>query len=423
MTRSIVYISLIVLSAEVFSQIKLSGEFRPRFEYRDGYRTLSEENEKGVFLITQRTRLNASYNDSDRVETFLSFQDIRTWGQFDLNSRESTIALYQAWAKFKIRDRLSIKIGRQEFEYDDLKILSNSTWRLQARSHDAGLLEWMNKDSTLTVHLAGGVNNEGEVLFQDVYTTGNYYKNMGMVWINKKFSSTEISLLFLDLGQQLADTSINHFKTLGIYGVQKIGEAKLTGSFYLQRGENQSDQKVSSSMASLQVEVPITRKLKVSPGFDILSGTAAEDLQNSNYNETNTFIPLYARRHRYFGIQDMFYAGGFNVPAGLADYFVKFSYRLNNKWNTRMHFHSFSTSESIVDIENNSVEDDKHLGYEIDLFVDYKPYKNLSVGFGYAHFLPTESMEIVKQRGDSDEIAHFAYIQLNYRPTFFTSGQ
>ncbi|WP_424964152.1 alginate export family protein [Ekhidna sp.] len=421
MIRNSLLFLFIIISFSSAAQFKLDAEFRPRFEYRDGYTTLSEPGEKGVFLITQRTRLNASFNDQNRIQTYLSFQDIRTWGEYDLNSTESTIALYQAWAKFKIADRLSLKIGRQEFEYDDLKILSNSTWRLQARSHDAGLLEWQNVDSTLTVHLAGGVNQEDEVLFQDLYTNPAYYKNMGMVWINKKFSNTEISLLFLDLGQQLADTSINHFRTLGIYGVQKIGKTTLTGSFYLQNGSNQADQNVSANMISLQAEVPVSERLVINPGFDILSGTKAEDLQDAGYNETNSFIPLYARRHRYFGIQDMFYVAGFNVPAGLSDYFLKFSYKVNDQWRTRLQTHSFSTSENILNTSDNTIVDDKHLGYEIDLFLDYNPYDNLNVGFGYAHFLPTESMEIIKQRGDQNEIAHFAYLQISYTPTLFKS--
>ncbi len=417
MTRSIIYVISLSLTTSLLAQFKLGAEFRPRFEYRDGYQTLSEVNEKGVFLVTQRTRLNGSYLDDSGIETFLSFQDIRTWGEFDLDTRESTINLYQAWVKFNLKDRLNLKIGRQEFEYDDLKILSNSTWRLQARSHDAVLFEWLNTDSTLTVHLAGAVNNEREVRFQDLYTSGNY-KSMGMVWVNKHFSSTEISLLYLDLGQQLEDTSSNHFRTLGIYGVQKIGGSKITGSLYLQSGRNALDQKVSSSMASLQVEIPITSKFRINPGFDILSGTSAEDLQSTDFNETNTFIPLYARRHRYFGIQDMFYAGGFNVPAGLSDYFLKLSYKPAAKWSTRLQLHSFSTSENILDGSDGAIVDEKHLGYEADFFVDYKPQNYLNVGFGYAHFLPTESMEILKQRGDSNEIAHFAYLQISYRPVF-----
>ncbi|MEO9869510.1 alginate export family protein [Ekhidna sp.] len=409
-----------VFTANSQDKFNLSLEFRPRSEYRDGYRTLSEPDEKGVFLTTQRTRLNASYIDKNKIESFISFQDIRTWGQFDLNTTSSTINLYQAWVKFSIVDKLSLKIGRQEFEYDDLKILSNSTWRLQARSHDAALLEWQSSDSTFKVHLAGGVNNEEQVLFQDVYDVGNYYKNMGMIWLNKKLATTEISVLFLDLGQQLADTSINHFRTIGLYGVQEIGNMKLTGSFYLQRGRNQGDQKVTSSMAALQLKIPVNAKISVTPGFDLLSGTSAENLQDPTYNETNTFIPLYARRHRYFGIQDMFYAGGFNVPGGLADYFAKFSYKVSNKWNTAVHVHSFSTQESLFDVENNVITDNKHLGYEIDTFINYQPYKSLKLGFGYSHFLATESMRILKQRGDENEIAHFAYLQLSYSPTLFS---
>lgn len=419
MTRQVLSILLLILiKHSVFSQFELGAEFRPRAEYRDGYQTLSEVGEKGVFLITQRTRLNAAYKDDNGIESFLSFQDIRTWGQFDLNTRASTVNLYQAWVKFNVAKRLSLKVGRQEFEYDDLKILSNSTWRLQARTHDAGLLQWQSADSSFQVHLAGGVNNAQEERFQTVYATSGSYKNMGMIWLNKKFSNTELSFLFLDLGQQLADTSINHFKTVGLYGVQKFGDLKLTGSFYLQRGRNQADQNVSSSMAALQLEVPLTSKLSATGGFDILSGTSAENLQDPTYNETNSFIPLYARRHRYYGVQDMFYAGGFNVPGGLADYFLKLKYTASSKLNTSLHVHSFSTQESIFDTENSAITDDKHLGFEVDAFINYKPYNNMALGFGYTHFFATESMRILKQRGDEDEIAHFAYLQLSYTPKF-----
>lgn len=419
MRRCILLLSALITLFTAKAQFRIDLEFRPRSEYRDGYQTLSEPDEEGVFLTTQRTRLNVSYKDQKRTETFLSFQDIRTWGQVGLNSRESTINLYQAWVKFNLANRLSLKVGRQEFEYDDLKILSNSTWRLQARSHDAGLLEWKNTDSTLTVHLAGAVNNEGEVLFQDLYEVNGTYKNMGMVWLNKQFKSTELSLLFLDLGQQQADTTINRFRTMGVYGVQQMGKLKLTGSFYLQRGRNQADLKVASQMASLNLLIPISEKFSVTPGFDILSGTSAENLQNPDYGETNTFIPLYARRHRYFGVQDMFYAGGFNVPGGLADYFIKLNYKLSNKWRTRVQMHSFSTQESIQNIENASITNDKHLGYEIDTFVDFNPYKSLRLGLGYTHFFATESMRLLKQRGSENEIAHFAYLQVSYTPVLF----
>ncbi len=415
---SLLFITLF-LQLPLVAQFKMDLEFRPRSEYRDGYRSLSEPDEKGVFLTTQRTRLKFSYNDEKRTETYVSFQDIRTWGQYGLNTRESSISLYQAWVKFRLKERLTFKMGRQEFEYDDLKILSNSRWRMQGRSHDAGLLEWMSNDSTLTIHLAGAVNNEREVLFQDLYEVSSTYKNMGMVWLNKHFPSTEISLLYLDLGQQQADTSINRFRTFGLYGVHSFGGMKLTGSYYRQQGRNQADLKVSSYMASLNFSIPLSSKLSVTPGFDLLSGTSAENVQNPNYGETNTFIPLYARRHRYFGIQDLFYAGGFNVPGGLSDYFVKFAYKISDKWRARVQAHTFSTQESIQNIEDATITNDKHLGYEIDSFIDFKPYKSLSFGLGYAHFFATESMRLLKQRGSENEIAHFAYLQIYYTPTLF----
>lgn len=403
------------LSYSTLAQFELSGNFRPRFEFRDGYQNLSNPGDKSVALVTQRTRLNARYWGKSGIQSYISFQDLRTWGEFDTNSFESATSLYEGWIQFPLLNQVSLRVGRQEIEYDDSRMISSNGWRLQARSHDAAMLIYHSSDSSLQVNVTGAINNEGQVLARDVYRA-NHYKNMFMVWVNKKIKDSEISLLFLDNGFQLADTSINHFKTVGVYIKQGMGDFSLTGSYYAQFGNDGQDREVSSSFLSLTLSASITDRFTVSPGFDMLSGTSAGDLLNPAFNGTNTFIPLFARRHRHFGEHDFFYAGGFDIVPGLTDIFIKTSYTISDEVKVKLNGHYFQTAKKFLD-ETGGVVDDKFLGIEFDAGLDYKYSDDLNFKFGYTHFLPTTSLAIVKG-GDSDEIAQFGYVQITYSPTF-----
>ena len=43
------------------AQFDLSGEIRPRTEYRHGFKTLGFSDQEAAFQISQRSRLNANY--------------------------------------------------------------------------------------------------------------------------------------------------------------------------------------------------------------------------------------------------------------------------------------------------------------------------------------------------------------------------
>ncbi|MEM7298504.1 MAG: alginate export family protein [Bacteroidota bacterium] len=409
-------ILLITLCSHIaLGQFELSGNFRPRFEFRDGYQTLSDPSDKSVALVTQRTRLNARFIGKSGIQSYISFQDLRTWGEFDTNSFESATSLYEGWIQFPVLNQFALRLGRQEIEYDDSRMISSNGWRLQARSHDAAMLIYHSPDSSLQVNVTGAINNEGQVLSRDVYRA-NHYKNMFMIWANKKIKDSEISLLYLDNGFQLADTSINHFKTVGVYIKQGMGGFTVTGSYYSQFGRDGQNRDVSSSFLSLTLSAPIGDKFTVSPGFDMLSGTSAGDLLNPAFNGTSTFIPLFARRHRHFGEHDFFYAGGFDIVPGLTDIFIKTSYKFSESVSAKLNGHYFQTAKKFLD-ESGGIVDDKYLGIEFDAGLDYKYSDDLKFKFGYTHFLPTTSLEILKG-GDSDEIAQFGYVQITYSPTF-----
>jgi hypothetical protein len=75
-STSVILLSIGTLSAQDF---KLSGEVRPRTEYRHGFSAPVDDNSEYAFFTDQRTRLNFDF-DNDFLTFKGVFQDIRTWG-------------------------------------------------------------------------------------------------------------------------------------------------------------------------------------------------------------------------------------------------------------------------------------------------------------------------------------------------------
>ncbi len=119
-------------------QLEVAVELRPRLENRHGFGRLFGENDKATRFVSQRTRANIDYK-AELLDVYLSFQNVRVWEDVpQLNkSNENGLALHQAWARWKINQKSAFKIGRQEFVYDNSRILGNVGWAQQARSHDA----------------------------------------------------------------------------------------------------------------------------------------------------------------------------------------------------------------------------------------------------------------------------------------------
>ena len=72
----------------------------------------------------------------------VSVQNIRVWGDVStLASDDQAMALHEAWAEAILSEKFSMKLGRQEIDYDDSRIFGNVGWAQQARSHDAFLFK------------------------------------------------------------------------------------------------------------------------------------------------------------------------------------------------------------------------------------------------------------------------------------------
>src|SRR5690349_9903380 len=83
----------------------LSGEFKPRFEYRNGYGKLRPANDsldKAATFITQRSRVSAAYNNpNQKLKLGLTIQDVRNWGSTEQQNigDKNTLDLHEFWVE------------------------------------------------------------------------------------------------------------------------------------------------------------------------------------------------------------------------------------------------------------------------------------------------------------------------------------
>ncbi|WP_339648546.1 alginate export family protein, partial [uncultured Salegentibacter sp.] len=125
-----------VFTNSVYAQFNVDGQIVQRGEYRHGYGKLIEENQDAAAFIAQRARINVQY-ELEKFKFYVSIQDVRTWGNTpQVKANDNFLSLHEAWAETFLTDNFSVKLGRQELNYDNFRFLGNLDWALQGRAHD-----------------------------------------------------------------------------------------------------------------------------------------------------------------------------------------------------------------------------------------------------------------------------------------------
>ena len=418
-------LSILIVLGTVFSatwsvaQFTLTGEIRPRSEYRHGFKKLINDGEDPAFFTEQRSRLYATYK-KDRLILNVSLQDVRIWGAVNqiYKSDPSLTALNQAWGQYLITDRFSVKAGRQELNYDNARFLGNLGWAQQSRSHD--VLVFIYSDSTFQAHGGIAFNQDANTpefkkLTSTFYSGVNNYKTMQYLWLNKTFSKHTASFLFLNNGQQtgVADTSsVKYRQTYGLYGRFNPGKIWVEAEAYYQGGTDPADKEISAYLFAASVGYKGIKKFKPSIGFDYVSGTSATGDKNTS------FAPLYGTNHKFYGFMDYFYVGNGHGDVGLLDIHVKAAVPFNKKMKLLVHLHHFEAPETVYDALG--AELGSSLGQEIDLVFNLNLSNNTNLKMGYSQMFATSSMEALKG-GNKDLTNNWAWMMLTFKPTLFES--
>ena len=413
-TKILLLFVVVLFSSEMVAQFTLSGEFRPRTEFRNGYKTLNPSDVDPALFTSQRLRLNTKYA-TDRYTFYVSIQDVRVWGDVpQLNASDKNgLALHEAWGAVNF-DGITLKAGRQEIVYDDSRMFGNVGWAQQARSHDALLLRF-GKTFKLDVGLA--FNQDGEALAGNTYTVPGNYKALQYAWFNKKWDSFSLSLLFLNNGLQyidLADSAedeIRYSQTLGTHLKFNITEGlNASANLYYQGGSDVRDRDLNAFLVGLDLGYKASDIWNFGLGFEMQSGND----YNGDPTENKAFTPFYGTNHKFNGFMDYFYVGNHINSTGLIDVFAKISANLNEKMNLSLFVHNFTSYAEVAE----NVE--KQLGTELDLVYSYKITKDIGLAAGYSQMFATEGMEYLKNNFDGNT-NNWAWLMLTIKPTLFTS--
>lgn len=410
------------LSANLSAQMTLTGEIRPRTEYRHGFGTLIDSSQSAGVFTSQRTRLNFGYTN-EKFKTGVVLQDVRIWGnQSQLNSFDvNTSSLHEAWGEYSFCKQLSLKAGRQELSYDDERILGSVSWKQQGRSHDVFLLKYA--DSTFTAHLGGGYNQAAENNIAASYTGITNYKEMYFLWMNKKIKNFSVSLLDVMNGYQspVAVNSTRFSCTAGTHVEYKKDPLFVSVRYYYQSGVDAVKKDIQAYMAGFDVQYTLQKKFTIGIGGEMLSGQNSVDTTKAYKDVTHNFNPLYGTGHKFNGYMDYYFAGTGNGNVGLNDFYLKAKYKAE-KWWVALDVHQFMANADVLDkkmLTTMSMYEamDSNLGTEIDLTCAYNFSQTFTMQLGYSHMLATETTEAIKG-GKFEETQNWAYLMLTFKPNF-----
>jgi len=417
-----------LVGTESFAQFTLTGEVRPRTEFRNGFKRLKDKGMDPAFFIEQRSRLYFDFT-KDRLQLYMALQDVRIWGataqiyKFD----PALTNFYEAWASYQLSQKWKIRLGRQALDYNNARFLGDLDWAQQGRSHDALLFTRSDADRNCQLHIGGAFNQsanpeEFRNLEGTEYLGINNYKFMFYGWWDKKFDNGAISALFQNDGRQVAaDTSTASRQTYAVLGSIKLGSVTLDGELYYQGGRNGNDVEVNGLMVTLHGTLQ-TELTPLTLGFEYLSGTELGQADDNSFN------PLYGTNHKFYGFMDYFYVGNYHGQAGggrtsgLIDVHFKTRFILGQKSNLAANLHWFGSPVTVYAGGNTTGESlSSTLGTELDLVYTKVISKDAKLNVGYSQMFGTETMEAIKGGGDKSAFNNWIWAMIAFKPQLFTT--
>ncbi|MCF0160721.1 MAG: alginate export family protein, partial [Bacteroidaceae bacterium] len=376
------------------NQIDVSAQIRARGEYRNGQGALRTEGAKPAAFINERARIAIDFKRKDNLELRLAAQHVGVWGDGAQIDKNSNFVLNEAWAKFRPSKETFIQLGRQVLSYDDERILGGLDWHVSGRFHDALKLGFENNRHKINVVLAYNQNAENAsgtfYKSSETPTASMDYKAMEMLWYNYKDKAFSGSLLLMNINRQCGTEEApetKNMQTIGTHLQYGTGNLKLTGSAYLQTGKTTGNQSVSAYMWSVTGTLKTSDAFSLNVGVDNLSG------QKDNTDKCTAFNSLYGTHHKFTGAMDYFVFPGFKNNRGLWDLNLGATVNLSKKTSLKGNYHYFAVDKKLEGLE-------KTLGSEIDLQLDWKVMKDVSLTAGYSMMFATKTMVAVKGGGN-----------------------
>lgn len=413
----ILFIAMMTGLSAIAQEFDISLQLRPRFEFRNGYKTLLDKGQDATSLVSQRSRIKLNFSN-EKLQLKFSAQNIRVWGDVPTmtTTDKNGIAVFEALGTYLVSPGFSFSLGRQVLSYDNQRIFGEVDWAQQGQSHDAALLSWLPGESQ-RLDLGFALNSDKENLFETPYQVNNY-KNMQFAWYHLDFNRSGISFLLLNTGYEFpvseSTREIQYLQTGGSY--YKFNRNNFSGDFfgYMQVGEKANRNVEAWNLGGI-MNYKISETWSIAAGGEYLSGT---DMRATS-EELHSFTPLFGTNHAFNGFMDYFYVGNHQNSVGLKDLYGKFIYT-SGKLNIAAIPHVFYSAADVQDTSFNKMN--PYLGTEIDLTGNYKVNELFSITIGYSQMFGTKSLEILKG-GNANRTQNWAWLAVNFNSGLFSTSK
>ncbi|MCO6497633.1 MAG: alginate export family protein [Chitinophagaceae bacterium] len=414
---------------EAENTFSVSGQLRPRLEFRDGAFTPLEKGQDPAALISERIRLNMDYNYKDVLTIRLSPQAVGVWGQESMvqgaENSGNKIALFEAWSQVKLGREWDMKLGRQVISLDDERFFGELDWAQGARAHDALSFLYHKDNYEVKAFLAYNQNYKANYNNNLNNPTGNIYnmdgaftyKWMQAIWTGIPVSeSSKISFLFANVGMQnstpLASAKTFFSQTIGSNFTHSSGQWGLNLAAYYQGGKSGLNSKVSAYMLAAGVTYKPDSKWTLGLESDWLSGNDVGSVPSKD----KVFNPYFHTGHKFYGSMDYFANGSSVKGAGLADNYLKANYKANEKLSLMVTLHQFTTPNEVRGLTESY---SKSLGQEADLSFALKLNKFTTMAGGYSFYLTNNTLRFLKNAFFARGYQQWAWLTFNVNPVFF----
>lgn len=385
------------------SKVKVGGELRGRMESQINYDFDTTKPDNDTFFLL-RTRVYLDLNPTENLQFFFMFQDSETFDQTTaLIATPDRHKFYQGYVRFKTKGSLTVqaKLGRQELNYGDQRLIGSFNWSNLGRSFDGAVVRLENKafwlDGFVTrIHPAQNLEDE----FAGLY--GH--------WKNFPGGELEPYLLFLHGDHAGLNNSDLNLVTLGSRISAKFKKNYDYGMEAAYQTGASAGNLVNAfaAHAHFGYTFPDFGKLRLGGEYNFASGDS-----NPKAGHVTTFNNLFPTNHDKYGYMDLFaWRNMHDFRAGLSAASLKFL-------KASLDYHLFLLPDPVngvfrasgAQLRAGTPTASRFAGQEIDLLLKFEPIKYFDAWVGYSIFFPGS---FFKDTGGADT-AHFFYTQLTAR--------
>ncbi|WP_423775821.1 alginate export family protein [Capnocytophaga gingivalis] len=366
----------------------LSGQLRPRFEYRNGAYQALQEGEEPAILVNNRLRLNMDYRFRQDLQLYVSLQQVNIWGQapqIQVIDRTGGLSVFEAYAALPLGGDFDLKLGRQQIVLDEDRIFGSLDWHPAGRAHDAVNINWRPVENlylrsffafnqnyldgkAATDKINGNVNNPKGQYF----TPGQPYQHMEALHAHYAFTPDQkLSFLFANLGLRNNDRADYNMQTFGVHYRGRSQDLSYGAEAYLQTGKNNIGATKEAYLLAAMVGYKFLPTLSATMGIDYLSGNNSPDTSGKD----KVFTPFSGTNHKFYGFMDYYYVS-YTPQVGLFNPYISATLKTSEKGNLYAAGHYFRSAGKIDGKSRN-------LGVEADLVYTHKlqPFASLQVGY------------------------------------------